>query len=205
MNLATINKNQIRKTKTIQLIVGLANPGAEYEATRHNAGAWFIDALLAEYQQNLSLESKLKARLAKIHYPEQDCWIMVPTTFMNHSGQAVRAVANFYKIAAENILIVHDELDLPPGTIRLKVNGGHGGHNGLRDIMQQLGQRHFQRLRIGIGHPGQQHDVSNYVLHQPTMNDRNAIDTAIIRALHVMPDVIKGQLERAMKTLHTEV
>ena len=199
----TTKTSPTKKINPIRLIVGLANPGAEYEYTRHNAGAWFVSALLQDHQQTLSLETKLKAQLAKVHFGGYDCWLMIPTTFMNHSGQAVRQVSQFYKIPVENILIAHDELDLPPGTIRLKVDGGHGGHNGLRDIMQQLGHRHFQRLRIGIGHPGSQRDVTNYVLRKPTSAHRDDIDTAITRALHVIPDVISGQLEHAMKILHT--
>ena len=195
--------NPTRKASPVQLIAGLANPGAEYAETRHNAGAWFVQTLLSGNHQHLSLETKLKAQLARISLCEQDVWVMVPATYMNHSGQALRLVSQFYKIPVEAILVVHDELDLPPGVARLKSDGGHGGHNGLRDIMQQLGHRHFQRLRLGIGHPGRAHDVVNYVLKKPVAADRDAIDTAITQALHVMPEVVKGELEKAMKILHT--
>jgi PTH1 family peptidyl-tRNA hydrolase len=185
----------------IQLIIGLANPGPEYVNTRHNAGAWFVDALLGN--TSLKLEAKLFCQMASLNLHGQPCRVMIPTTYMNESGKALLAVAQFYKIPPENILVVHDELDLPPGTARLKIGGGHGGHNGLRHIIQLLGTPHFHRLRIGIGHPGNAKDVVDYVLKKPRTDEKKAIDHAIIQALQVMPDVLQGKWQDAMKKLHT--
>jgi PTH1 family peptidyl-tRNA hydrolase len=184
----------------IQLIVGLANPGPDYAPTRHNAGAWFVDALLGS--TSLKPESKLFCQMANISIHGQSCRVIVPMTYMNESGRAVQAVSQFYKIPAENILVVHDELDLPVGTARLKTGGGHGGHNGLRHIIQALGPA-FHRLRIGIGHPGDAKAVVDYVLKKPSSDDRRAIDDAIIKALQAMPEVMQDNMQGAMKKLHT--
>lgn len=185
----------------ITLMVGLANPGDEYLDTRHNAGSWFIGLLARHYQTSLRLEKKLKG----FHAVVEDCHLFIPSTFMNHSGQAVKAISDFYKIAPENMLIAHDELDLAPGDIRLKYAGGHGGHNGLRDIIAHLHTHDFHRLRIGIGHPGPglSHLVSDYVLSRPNRSDQELISDACDRASAVVPFLLKGQIEKAMQQLHT--
>ncbi len=187
----------------IQLVVGLMNPGSDYEKTRHNAGCWFVKALARQLGVTLSLEKKFHGQVGRASIAGQDCRFLLPHTFMNLSGQAVQSVASFYKIPLENILVAHDELDLPAGTVRLKRDGGHGGHNGLRDIIARMG-KNFLRVRIGIGHPGKGRDVVNYVLKRPTSSEQTAIDEAIYRALDVMPWALEGDEERAMKELHTE-
>ncbi len=189
----------------IQLIVGLANPGDNYYPTRHNAGEWFVEQLLRDTPDNLALESKFFARITQTLLYNKPVRIMIPTTYMNDSGKAVAAAASFYKISPEDILIVHDEIDLPPGTVKLKLGGGHGGHNGLRHIIQALGTPHFHRLRIGVGHPGNKDDVVDYVLKKPKSDEKRLIDDAIISALQVMPTVMSDDMQAAMKTLHTGV
>ncbi len=185
----------------IQLIIGLSNPGPTYAETRHNAGAWFVSSLLGTTP--LKTEAKLFCNMANTTLYGQPCRVMIPSTYMNENGKAVLAVAQFYKIPPENILVAHDELDLPPGTVRLKTGGGHGGHNGLRHIIQVLGTPHFHRLRIGIGHPGNAKEVVDYVLKKPQNDDRKAIDDAIIQALQVMPEIMQDNFPAAMKKLHT--
>lgn len=185
---------------SIKLIVGLCNPGSAYEKTRHNAGEWFIHALAEHHNVSFKLEKKFFGHVASI----ENIIILLPNTFMNLSGQAVQAVMNFYKFSAENILVVHDELDLPPGIAKLKVNGGgHGGHNGLRDIINRLGTKSFQRLRIGIGHPGHKDLVLNYVLGKPSNSDKLSILNAIDRAVDIMPFLVSGNTAKAMHQLHT--
>lgn len=186
----------------LDLIVGLGNPGGNYAQTRHNAGFWFVDALARLHGGVFRPEAKFQAQTCKISLAGRDCWLLKPTTFMNRSGVAVAAMAGFYKIPATSILVVHDELDLPPGTARLKQGGGHGGHNGLRDIIAQLGVN-FMRLRIGIGHPGDKDAVVDYVLQRPSLADRQQIDAAMEAALSVMPDAMNGEMQRAMHSLHT--
>ncbi len=188
---------------SIGLIAGLGNPGADYAATRHNAGFWFVDALAAAHGASLRAEAKFHGELGRAAVGGHDVWLLKPTTFMNHSGQAVAAVARYYKLAPEQILVAHDDLDLPVGTARLKRGGGHGGHNGLRDIINHLGSRDFLRLRLGIHHPGDSKAVVDYVLGRPSAADREAIEDAIARALEVMPLVVSGDLERAMNRLHS--
>jgi PTH1 family peptidyl-tRNA hydrolase len=190
-------------SRGIQLIVGLGNPGPEYAATRHNVGYWLIEQLCEASRAALSLESKFKGCVAQINIGKQPCRILQPTTYMNLSGESVLAVAKFYKIAPEEILVVHDELDLPPGTARLKMDGGHGGHNGLRDIISRLGTKAFYRLRIGIGHPGNRDDVVDFVLRRPSISDRRDILDAIEHSLIVLPEVVSGNMEKAMNKLHT--
>lgn len=187
----------------IQLIVGLGNPGQEYTATRHNAGAWLVTAVAESCQHNLRLENKFKGHHSRVEIAGQECHLLIPATFMNLSGQAVGAVAKFYKINPENILIAHDDLDLPCGTVRLKFDGGHGGHNGLRDIIAHLNTPKFYRLRIGIGHPGKGNDVVNYVLQPPRRAEKELIDVAIQNTLAVLPEIVSGQIQKAMKELHT--
>jgi len=184
----------------IQLIVGLGNPGPEYETTRHNAGFWFIDKL----SQQSKLEKKFKGEVATANFENASCLLLKPLTYMNRSGEAVLAVANFYKIKPEEILVVHDELDLLPGSARLKIDGGHGGYNGLRDIIARLGTNRFYHLRIGIGHPGTKDDVHDYVLHRPSLSDKDKIFSAIDKALFVLPHIMQGKIEKAMNELHTE-
>jgi PTH1 family peptidyl-tRNA hydrolase len=167
----------------ISLIVGLGNPGKSYAETRHNAGFRFIEALLGQTGAGLKSESRFDGDAGKIAIAGRDVWLLMPSTYMNASGQSVAKLARFYKIPTEEILVVHDELDLAPGTVRLKEGGGHGGHNGLRDIMNKLGSRDFMRLRIGIGHPGQAPQVESYVLKKAPKAEQQQIDDAIDAAL----------------------
>ncbi len=187
----------------IKLIVGLGNPGAEYEHTRHNAGAWLLTTLAAREGVHLGVDSKLHAQLGKAMLANQPVWLAQPTTYMNHSGRAVQALLNYYRIEPEHMLVVHDELDLPPGVARLKYDGGHGGQNGLRDIVRHLGHGRFHRLRIGIGHPGDRDRVTPWVLGRPGVQDHAAIVDAIDDALAVLDLVVAGELEAAMHRLHT--
>lgn len=188
----------------IQLIVGLANPGNEYANTRHNAGAWFVEEIAADNHTSLRMEAKYHGLhgLAKIH--DQSCHLLIPTTFMNLSGQAVRACMNYHKIPADAILIAHDEIDLPVGTVKLKFDGGDGGHNGLKDIIRHLNTKQFYRLRIGVGRPNHSKDVIDYVLNNPSKADRIKIDDAIQRALLALPLIMSGEMSKAMQKLHTE-
>lgn len=186
----------------IQLIVGLGNPGPQYEETRHNAGFWFVESLARRYMAQLRMEGKFHGRVGKASIDGSEVWLQMPDTFMNRSGQAVRALAGFYKIPVEQILVIHDELDLPAGTARLKQGGGHGGHNGLRDLMEKLGSREFYRLRIGIGHPGHKSQVHDYVLRRPAPDDRVGMEQAIDNAIDVMPSLIQGEWQKAMNELH---
>jgi len=185
----------------IELIVGLGNPGPEHERTRHNAGFWFVDAIADG--ASFKAESKFHGQVARAHLDGGDVWLLKPDTYMNRSGQAVAALARFYKIPAEKILVAHDELDLEPGVVRLKQGGGHGGHNGLRDIVSHLGANGFVRLRIGIGHPGSAREVVDYVLSRPSVADREAIESAIDQARAVLPLALAGELPRAMNQLHS--
>jgi len=186
----------------IQLIVGLGNPGSEYEPTRHNAGFWFVDELVRRCRQSFRSEQRFHGEVARCLLDGNECRLQKPMTFMNRSGQAVSSLARFFKIPLQQILVVHDELDLPPGTIRLKKGGGHGGHNGLRDLISHLGSKDFYRLRVGIGHPGHRDQVVDYVLRKPSKEDRRQIDDAIYDALNVMADVVEGKFELAMNSLH---
>lgn len=187
----------------IQLIVGLGNPGPEYEHTRHNAGAWFVRELATQYSGSWRKEKKFPGELCKIRVAEQDCYLFIPGTYMNESGRAVKAITHFYKIPITEILVAHDELDLPVDSIRLKQGGGHGGHNGLRDLIKSLSDNNFFRIRIGIGHPGHRDDVHDYVLHKPSRSDKDKIDDAINEAINVINTAINGNIAAAMKKLHT--
>lgn len=188
----------------IQLIVGLGNPGCEYENTRHNAGANLVIRLANNHGANWQEEKKFYGLTAQVVINNHPVRLLLPLTYMNRSGQSVGAIAGFYKFAAENILVAHDELDLLPGTSRLKTGGGHGGHNGLRDIISALGnQNTFSRLRIGIGHPGSAKMVADYVLKKAPANEYDQTEDSIVRALDVLPDVISGNMEKAMHALHT--
>jgi len=193
----------VARTVNIDLIVGLGNPGAQYERTRHNAGFWFVEEIARLKGAHFRPEPKFSGEVCKINLEGRDVWLLKPDTFMNRSGQAVQKLASFYKIPVDQILVAHDELDLEPGTARLKTAGGHGGHNGLRDIIAQLG-KDFQRLRIGIGHPGHRDQVSDYVLHRASQDDQIAIDNSIDDALRVLPLLAEGHWEKALHRLHTK-
>ncbi|MFD1215376.1 MULTISPECIES: aminoacyl-tRNA hydrolase [Microbulbifer] len=188
----------------IQLIVGLGNPGPEYDRTRHNAGADFVSELARIHGAQLAPDSKYHGLSGRVRIGGQDIRLLIPTTYMNRSGQAVGPLANFFKIPVQAILVAHDELDLPPGTARLKGGGGHGGHNGLRDIIAALGNnRDFMRLRLGVGHPGNARDVVNYVLQRAPRVEQDQLAEAIDRAVDVLPTAASGDWGAAMKTLHT--
>lgn len=189
----------------ISLIVGLGNPGKEHEGDRHNAGADFVSALANHKKTTLKTEKKYFGWVGKFSFDGRDIHLLIPTTYMNLSGKSIAALASFYKIAAEQILVCHDELDFAPGDIRLKKGGGHGGHNGLRDTISALGQNNnFLRLRIGIGHPGDANLVADYVLHSPSKSERKLIDQSIENALSITDLVLSGQLEKAMHQLHSK-
>ncbi len=188
----------------IKLLVGLGNPGNEYASTRHNAGAWFIELLAEQLNVTLKPETKFHSSIARVKLHGQDCWLLIPTTYMNHSGQAVAAFCQFHKISPENILVAHDELDFQPGTVRLKQDGGHGGHNGLRDIIAHLHTAQFNRLRIGIGHPGHRDQVHDYVLTRPSADDRKKILDALTSTAHIVEDLVTGNVQHAIHKLHTD-
>lgn len=189
----------------VQLIVGLGNPGPEYDQTRHNAGALFVERLADSQRINLSLDKKYFGLIGKFSHQGRDVRLLIPTTFMNRSGQAVAALANFFRIPPEAILVAHDELDMPPGVAKLKLGGGHGGHNGLRDIIAQLGnQNNFYRLRLGIGHPGHSSMVSNFVLGRAPRSEQELLDTSIDFALGTLPEILAGDWSKAMHKLHSQ-
>lgn len=192
----------------ITLIVGLGNPGSHYATTRHNAGFWVIDQIASRYRGSLRQESKFFGEVGRIEILQANIrtsvWLQKPMTFMNRSGQAVAALANYYKIPAEDILVIHDELDFPPGTIRLKKGGGDGKHNGLKDIIAHLGTSQFLRLRIGIGHPGKGGDVVAHVLNPPLLEEKITIEAALTGALEVIPLLIVGEVEKATHKLHSQ-
>ena len=190
-------------TADIRLIVGLGNPGADYVDTRHNTGFWLIDLIAADRSLNFRFEKRYNAEECKFKAGDKDIFLLKPQTFMNRSGQAVAALVRYYKIKPEQILVLHDELDLPPGTNRIKQAGGHGGHNGLRDIVNHLDSREFFRIRVGIGHPGDASQVVNYVLHKPSGAGLSAIEAANRDTLAVMPLVFEGRIDKAMQALHT--
>jgi peptidyl-tRNA hydrolase, PTH1 family len=187
----------------IKLFVGLGNPGSEYEATRHNAGFWFVDELARTLRAPLQLERGYFGLMARTSVEGQTVWLLQPQMFMNKSGQSVASLARFFKIAPQEILVAHDELDLPPGEAKLKLGGSHAGHNGLRDIHGQLGSADYWRLRIGVGHPGHKAEVVNWVLKKPSADDRTGIDLAIERGLKAFPDLLNGRMDKATLAIHT--
>ncbi len=187
----------------IRLIVGLGNPGAQYADTRHNAGFWFVDEVARTTGATLRAEPRFHGLAARIMLEGHELWLLEPSTFMNRSGQSVAALARFYKIAPEQILIVHDEIDLPVGLVKLKYAGGHGGHNGLRDLHAHLGTPNYWRLRIGVGHPGSKDLVVDYVLHAPSKVDREKINSVIDEASRQLPDLLRGDAARVMNHLHS--
>lgn len=205
----------------MKLVVGLGNPGRKYEATRHNAGYWWIDQVAAAARCEWRGSARFHGWVCKLALPRErglacvrdwirklreprEVWLLKPDTYMNESGRAVAALASYYRIAPEQMLIVHDDLDLPPGTARLKKGGGTAGHNGLDDIAAQLGTRDFWRLRLGIGHPGSRDEVVDYVLKRPSAEERAAIEHAIARSLEVWPLIAEGDHQAAMLKLHTK-
>ena len=187
----------------IQLAVGLGNPGERYQRTRHNAGFWFMEGLARGFQQTFREERKFLGEVARINHGDVDTRLLKPLTMMNGSGQAVQLAASYYHIPMSRVLIVHDEIDLPPGTARIKHGGGHGGHNGLRDIFNHVGSD-FWRLRIGVGHPGHKDDVIDYVLQPPRKEELELIIESVDAALTVAPQLLGGEFERAMHQLHSK-
>ncbi|TVT32013.1 aminoacyl-tRNA hydrolase [Marinobacter vinifirmus] len=187
----------------IVMVVGLGNPGADYENTRHNAGALFVEALARDAGQTLRPEKKYHGLYARIQWQGLDLHLLNPSTFMNRSGTAIKALADFFKIPPEQILVAHDELDLPPGTAKLKKGGGHGGHNGLRDTIAHLGTNDFQRLRLGIGHPGDSRKVTGYVLGRLGKQETEQLHAAFDEVMRVLPDAASGKLAAAMNRLHS--
>ena len=187
----------------IKLFVGLGNIGEQYAATRHNAGFWWVDLIAKQTSSHLPLEAKFFGMVGKLQ-PHADTWLLKPNTFMNASGKAVAALANYYKITPSEICVIHDELDLPAGSAKLKFGGGHGGHNGLRDIHAALGTADYWRLRIGIDHPGDKNQVVNFVLKPPTKDEQSAIDDAIMRSSDILNGLKTGNFEDAMLKLHTK-
>ena len=187
----------------LRLIVGLGNPGPEHARTRHNAGFHFVEALAQREDARWSLEPKLFGEVARVTVAGQSVWLLKPATFMNLSGKSITAALRFWKIEPEQMLVAHDELDLPPGTARLKFDGGHGGQNGLRDIIRLLGHARFHRLRIGIGHPGHKDRVVGWVLNRPSAAEAVLIERALDAALDVLPLAVSGDFNEAMKRLHT--
>jgi PTH1 family peptidyl-tRNA hydrolase len=189
---------------SLRLVVGLGNVGARYAGTRHNAGFWYADGLAARLGASFREDRKAHGELARTQVGSQDLRLLKPSTLMNASGRSVAAVAGFHKLPAASVLVAHDDLDLPPGAVRMKFGGGHGGHNGLRDIAAQLGTPEYWRLRIGVGHPGQRDDVIDYVLTRPAPDEREAIEAAIERAIDASePLLASGDAEAAMQKLHS--
>ncbi|MCK0743849.1 aminoacyl-tRNA hydrolase [Chromohalobacter nigrandesensis] len=188
----------------VKAIIGLGNPGSEYDATRHNAGAWVVEALARDSLTPLRNERKFLGQYAKVHYAGHELHLLVPSTYMNLSGKAVAALCQFFKLSPDELLVAHDELDLEPGAARYKHGGGHGGHNGLRDIASALGNdKSFHRLRVGIGHPGSAKQVTHYVLGRPGKVERTAIDAVIDECLRTLPDAADGDWASAMNRLHS--
>jgi len=187
---------------SIKLIVGLGNPGDQYVQTRHNAGFWFVEEIARQFGVEFRPETKFLGLTCRVQSNGMDFWLLKPTTFMNRSGQSIQALAKFYKIAPEEILVAHDELDIDPGMVRLKKGGGHGGHNGLRDTIAALGTKDYYRLRIGIGHPGHKSQVVDFVLKACGKADRQLIDDASYEVTKFLPEIIQGQFDKAMNELH---
>lgn len=186
----------------IRLFVGLGNPGPEYEATRHNAGFWWLDALAAKLGAHLVSDRAYQGHVARVAGPQGPVWLLQPMTFMNRSGVSVAALARFFKIEARQVLVVHDELDVLPGQAKLKFGGSAAGHNGLKDIHGMLGTADYWRLRLGIGHPGVKAEVIHYVLKKPSADDREAIDRAIERSLGASELLMAGEMDRALALIH---
>lgn len=189
-------------TQHVSLIAGLGNPEARYERTLHNAGFWFVDELARDCREAFRFEKRFDAEICRVTVAANDIWLIKPQSYMNRSGGPIRAMLDYYRLDISDTLIAHDEIDLPPGTVRLKKGGGHGGHNGLRDVIRHCGAD-FMRLRLGVGHPGDKLEVTNYVLKQATGEVQRAIEDNIGEALSVLPTLVESGLEAAMKMLHT--
>ncbi len=189
---------------TIKLIVGLGNPGKDYQAHRHNVGFWFCDALAHLYISVFKKESKFFGEVAKVNLAETNVLLLKPSTYMNASGKSIQSIAKFYQINVDEILIVHDELDIDSGFARIKFSGGHGGHNGLRNTIKVLNNKNFYRLRIGIGHPGDKSKVTDFVLHAPNKSEFEVIQNALFNSLNIIEQIVKGDIESAMRMLHTQ-
>jgi len=187
----------------IRLFVGLGNPGPEYELTRHNAGFWWLDEVARSLKTSLVMEKTCHGLVGKTAVNGQTVWLLKPQTFMNLCGKSVAALARFFKLAPQEILVAHDELDIVPGEAKLKLGGSHAGHNGLRDIHAQLGTDDYWRLRLGIGHPGARAEVINWVLKRPALDERLAIDQSIARALKALPHLLAGEMDKATLLIHT--
>ena len=195
--------NLFNNDNMIRLFVGLGNPGPEYEQTRHNAGFWWLEAAARELKVSLTPDKSFHGLVARTSVNGQSVWLLAPQTFMNLSGKSVAALANFFKITPQEILVAHDDLDIAPGEAKLKLGGSHAGHNGLRDIHAQLGTDQYWRLRLGIGHPGNKAEVLHWVLKKPSLDHRIAIDQAIDRTLKALPDFLSGNTEQATRLVHT--
>lgn len=187
--------------ETIRLIAGLGNPGSKYDKTRHNAGFWFVDELARRFGGTLLAEKRFSGEACKVMIANQPVWLLKPQTFMNKSGLSLRQLTDFFKIPVEQVLVVHDEMDIDAGDVRLKKAGGHGGHNGLRDIHAHLGKEYW-RIRVGVGHPGDRSKVVDYVLSQPSKDDDIAIQRAIDRAADHVGQLVTGDMQKAMNDLH---
>jgi PTH1 family peptidyl-tRNA hydrolase len=187
----------------IKLLVGLGNPGPDYDATRHNAGFWFVDGAARALKAPLVMDRSYHGLVARTNFQGETVWLLEPQTFMNLSGKSVSALARFFKINPDEVLVVHDELDLPPGEAKLKFGGSHAGHNGLRDIHAQLGTGDYWRLRLGVGHPGVKSEVVHWVLKKPSLDHRIAIDQCLDRALAALPALLAGDMNKAMLLVHT--
>ena len=187
----------------VTIIVGLGNPDSKYERTLHNAGFWFVDALARKYGGDLRFEKKFDADIGRIKLQDKDVWLVKPQSFMNLSGGPVRGMLDYYRLRSQELLVAHDEIDLPPGTVRLKQGGGHGGHNGVRDVIQHCGAD-FMRLRVGVGHPGEKSKVTNYVLKKGSADVEAAVEQNIADAVAVVPTLMQDGLNAAMKKLHTK-
>lgn len=187
----------------IRIIAGLGNPEDRYERTLHNAGFWFVDALARKYGGSFKHEKKFDADSCRVKMHGEDVWLVKPQSYMNNSGQPIRGLLDYYRLRVTELLVAHDEIDLPPGTVRLKEGGGHGGHNGLRDIVRHCGAE-FVRLRLGVGHPGEKDMVTNYVLKRGSSDVEAAIERNIDDAIDVMPELVEGDINAAMKKLHTK-
>ncbi len=188
---------------TVSIIAGLGNPEERYEQTLHNAGFWFVDALARKWGGSLRFEKKFDAEIGRINLHGDDVWLVKPQSYMNLSGAPVRGIMDYYRLRPSGLLVAHDEIDLPPGTVRLKQGGGHGGHNGVRDVIRHCGAD-FLRLRIGIGHPGEKHQVTNYVLKKGSADVQAAVERTIDDAVAAMPTLLDDGLNAAMKSLHTK-
>lgn len=189
------------QAESIHLIVGLGNPGQKYSTTRHNAGFWFLDQLANQFHASFRSETKFKGDVASFDFENRRVWLLRPATFMNLSGESLGPFARFYQIAPVNTLVIHDEIDLPPGTVRIKKGGGHGGNNGLRNIFTHF-SKEFWRMRIGVGHPGDRDEVISYVTQTPSASDKTLISDSIDQAMETIPKVLQGDMEAAMQILH---